>query len=73
MLAVACFAQQPEPLPIPAMTGPLQTASPISFDAGPFGKLDLTGVVSGVGVMQAGAYNIPILGAPWMLTAIQQL
>jgi hypothetical protein len=34
------------------MTGPLQTAPPITFDAGPFGKLDVTGVVSGIGVWQ---------------------
>jgi Putative beta-barrel porin-2, OmpL-like. bbp2 len=55
MSALMCFAQQPQPpqpLPTPAMTGPLQTASPITFDAGPFGKLDLTGVVSGMGAWQ---------------------
>jgi hypothetical protein len=34
------------------MTGPLQTASPFTFDAGPFGKLNITGVVSGTGVWQ---------------------
>jgi hypothetical protein len=34
------------------MTGPLQAASPITFDAGPFGKLDLDGVVSGIGLVQ---------------------
>ncbi len=37
------------------MTGPLQTAAPISFDAGPLGKLELTGVVSGLGVWQGNA------------------
>src|SRR5947209_19771834 len=58
MSACACFAQQPappqapQPLPTPAITGPLQTAPPISFDAGPFGKLDVTGIVSGIGVWQ---------------------
>jgi hypothetical protein len=50
-----CRAQQPQPpqpLPTPAMTGPLQTAAPFTFDAGPFGKLDLTGIVSGLGLWQ---------------------
>jgi hypothetical protein len=39
-------------LPTPAMTGPLATASPHTFDAGPFGKLDVTGIVSGIGRAQ---------------------
>jgi hypothetical protein len=39
-------------LPTPAVTGPLSTASPIVFDAGPLGKLDLTGVLSGMAVWQ---------------------
>ena len=102
ILAGTSFAQQPQPLPTPAMTGPLQTPSPITFDAGPFGKLDLTGIVSGMGLVQgnhvsgdataqadvsngqifvqktegwwqfyvqAGAYNLPILGAPFLSAA----
>jgi hypothetical protein len=51
-----CFAQHPappQPLPTPAMTGPLQTAAPITFDGGPFGQLDLTGIVSGMALFQA--------------------
>lgn len=44
---------QPQPLPTPAMTGPLQTAAPITFDGGPFGQLDLTGIVSGTALFQA--------------------
>src|SRR5438270_9164896 len=44
--------QAPQPLPTPAITGPLQSPRPITFDAGPFGNLDLTGIVSGVGVVQ---------------------
>lgn len=39
-------------LPTPAMTGPLQTASLHSFDAGPFGKVDVAGVVGGIGIWQ---------------------
>ena len=38
----------PSPLPTPAMTGPLQAAPPITFEGGPFGKLNLNGVVSGL-------------------------
>jgi len=44
--------QPTQPLPTPAMTGPLQTAPPHTFDAGPFGKLDLTGIISGIGLSQ---------------------
>jgi hypothetical protein len=89
-------------LPTPAMTGPLATASPNTFDAGPFGKLDVTGIVSGIGMAQgnhvpgddttqgdlsngqafvqkttgwwqfygqAGAYNLPAIATPYVLTA----
>jgi putative OmpL-like beta-barrel porin-2 len=40
------------PLPTPAITGPLQGNSPIVIDAGPLGKLDLDGIVSGLGLWQ---------------------
>ncbi|HEV2245127.1 MAG TPA: outer membrane beta-barrel protein [Terriglobia bacterium] len=96
---LSCSAQS---LSTPAVTGPLQTASPHSFDAGPFGKLDVTGIVSGMGLfqgnhvpgddatqgdlsngqifiqktsgwwqfyLQAGAYNLPALGVPFVSTA----
>lgn len=99
-------SQQPaptvQPLPTPAMTGPLHTASPHTFDAGPLGTLDVTGVISGMGLLQthhvsgndsahgdlsngqvfvqkttgwlqfylqAGAYNLPMLGMPFISTA----
>lgn len=39
----------PTSLPLPAMVGPLSTAVPVAFDAGPFGQLDATGVLSGFG------------------------
>ncbi|MGB7848123.1 MAG: outer membrane beta-barrel protein [Candidatus Acidiferrum sp.] len=42
----------PQPLPNPAMTGPLQTAVPHEFNAGPFGKLAVTGILSGMGLTQ---------------------
>ena len=108
-LALASDAVQAAPLPMPAMTGPLQSPSPFQFNAGPLGKLDITGVVSGMGLwqdnpvntvspdpvafngythadisngqifiqkthgliqffLQAGAYNMPAIGAPFIST-----
>ena len=43
----------PQPLPNPAMTGPLQTALPREVRAGPFGTVAVTGVLSGIGMTQA--------------------
>ena len=43
----------PAPLALPAMVGPLSTASPRTFDAGPLGKLDVTGILSGFGSWQS--------------------
>jgi len=42
----------PSPLSTPSITGPLQAAPPITFDAGPLGKLNLNGVLSGFGLVQ---------------------
>jgi putative OmpL-like beta-barrel porin-2 len=42
----------PMPLPTPAMTAPLATAIPHEIPAGPFGKIDVTGVLSGMGLTQ---------------------
>ena len=100
-LALVSGTAQAVPLPMPAMTGPLQTPSPFQFSAGPLGKLDITGVMSGMGVwqdnpvpgdrftradisngqifiqkthgliqffLQAGAYNMPALGTPFLST-----
>ena len=94
-------AQAPAPLSTPAVTGPLQAAPPLTFDAGPFGKIALDGVLSGIGLwqsnpvpgddhtqaalsngqiflqktdgwfqfyVQAGAYDIPSLGVPFLQT-----
>jgi hypothetical protein len=41
------------PLPTPAVTGPLQSLPPAVFDAGPLGKLAVTGVLSGMGLWQS--------------------
>jgi len=40
------------PLSTPAMVGPLIPASPRTFDAGPFGKLNVNGILSGFGSWQ---------------------
>lgn len=37
---------------MPAMVGPLALGSAHSFDAGPFGQIDLSGVLSGIGLWQ---------------------
>jgi hypothetical protein len=39
-------------LTTPSVTGPLQATPPIVFDGGPLGKLNLDGVVSGIGLWQ---------------------
>jgi len=39
----------PQPLPMPSMTAPLQTAVPHEIDGGPFGKIQITGILSGMG------------------------
>lgn len=41
------------PLTTPPITGPLQAAPPINFEAGPLGKLAVNGIVSGMGVFQS--------------------
>src|ERR1700674_1600984 len=91
----------PAALPTPSMTGPLQDPPPAIFDAGPFGKVAVNGVLSGMGLwqsnhipgdnstraalsngqvflqrtdgwfqfyLQAGAYDIPALGTPFLAT-----
>src|ERR1039457_2311236 len=91
----------PVALPTPSITGPLQGLPPAIFDAGPFGKIAVNGVLSGMGLwqsnhspgdqstqaalsngqvflqktdgwfqfyLQAGAYNIPALGTPFLAT-----
>ena len=45
-------AAAPTALSTPAITGPLQAAPPIVFDGGPLGKLNLNGIVSGIGLWQ---------------------
>ena len=99
--APAAAPPAPAALPTPSMTGPLQALPPVIFDAGPFGKLAVNGVLSGFGMaqgnhvagddskqaalsngqvfiqktdgwfqfyVQAGAYNLPALGTPFLAT-----
>jgi hypothetical protein len=100
--APAAAPAAPAPLPNPSMTAPLSTAAPQhTFNAGPFGTVAITGILSGMGLvqnnsllgdkethwdlsngqiflqktsgwwqfyLQAGAYNIPDLGVPFIKT-----
>ncbi|HVA95537.1 MAG TPA: outer membrane beta-barrel protein [Candidatus Dormibacteraeota bacterium] len=43
-------APAPAPLPTPAMSGPLATGIPHELSAGPFGKIEVTGILSGIGL-----------------------
>lgn len=58
-------APTPTALPTPSITGPLQAALPINFEAGPLGKLSVNGVVSGFGLFQSNAVpgNTTVEGA----------
>src|SRR5205823_1325915 len=49
--APAAPAQPPatSPLPTPAITGPLAAQPPAIFDAGPFGKIAVNGILNGMG------------------------
>ncbi len=94
-------APAPAALSTPAFTGPLQETPPAVFEAGPFGKLEVNGILTGLGMwqgnhvpgdeptqaalssgqifiqktdgwfqfyLQAGAYNLPSLGTPFLAT-----
>jgi hypothetical protein len=47
--APAATPAAPMPLPSPSMSGPLATSVPHEISAGPFGKLEVTGILSGMG------------------------
>ena len=52
--APAAAPSTPQPLPNPSMTAPLSTASPPhTFNAGPFGTVAITGILSGMGLSQS--------------------
>ena len=48
--AAAPAAAAPTPLPTPSMSGPLATGIPHELPAGPFGKIEVTGILSGIGL-----------------------
>ncbi len=52
VLALAPLVVRAQSLPTPAMTGPLQTAAPHTLDAGSIGQINVTGIVSGTGMIQ---------------------
>jgi hypothetical protein len=99
--APAAAPAAPMPLPSPSMSAPLATGIPHELSAGPFGKVEITGILSGIGLfnndpvfhgaegnvdisnaqvfiqktsgwfqfyLQGGAYNIPVVGAPFVKT-----
>lgn len=99
--AAATPPAAPMPLPTPSMAGPLATGIPHELPAGPFGKIEITGVLSGIAqfsdepffsgdeghvdlsnaqvfiqktsgffqfFLQGGAYNLPVVGAPFAKT-----
>jgi len=50
----AAAPSAPAPLPNPSMTAPLSTAAPPhTFSAGPFGTVSITGILSGIGLVQS--------------------
>jgi hypothetical protein len=52
--APAAAPSTPQPLPTPSMTAPLSTAAPPhTFNAGPFGTVAITGILSGMGLTQS--------------------
>jgi Putative beta-barrel porin-2, OmpL-like. bbp2 len=48
-------AAAPTPLSTPAVTGPIAWLPPANFDAGPFGKLSVNGIITGYGRWQDNA------------------
>jgi hypothetical protein len=46
----------PAPLPMPSMSGPLATAIPHEVPAGPFGKIEVTGILSGLMSTESNAF-----------------
>src|SRR5580704_3092309 len=48
--APAAAAAAPMPLPTPSMSGPLATGIAHELPAGPFGKIEITGALTGIGL-----------------------
>jgi hypothetical protein len=60
--APAAAAAAPMPLPTPSMSGPLATGIPHELPAGPFGKIEVTGILSGIGLFGNNPQTYPPLG-----------
>jgi hypothetical protein len=71
--APAAAAPAPAPLPSPSMAGPLATAVPHELGEGPFGKLEVTGILSGMGLTQSnwGAASTADTPTHWDLSNAQ--
>lgn len=55
--AQAAAPAAPQPLASPTMTAPLQTAAPAhTFNAGPFGNISVTGILSGIAMAQSDPF-----------------
>jgi putative OmpL-like beta-barrel porin-2 len=57
-------AAAPAPLPSPSMAGPLATGIPHELPAGPFGKIEVTGVLSGMGWTEGDYVPFQLNGSP---------
>jgi hypothetical protein len=68
--AAAPAAPAPAPLSSPSMTAPLSTAIPHEISAGPFGKLQVTGILSGGGMVE-GDHVVPGPIAHWDMSNAQ--
>jgi hypothetical protein len=61
----------PMPLPSPSMTAPLSTAIPHEISAGPLGKLEITGILSGIGLGEDNKYTVTGPNAHWDVSNAQ--
>jgi hypothetical protein len=68
--AAPATAPAPMPLSSPSMTAPLSTAIPHEISAGPLGKLEVTGILSGGGMVE-GDHVLPGPVAHWDLSNAQ--
>jgi len=55
VIAATPAPSPPTALPTPSITGPLSGLPPAVFDAGPFGKLSVNGIITGFGMAQTNA------------------
>ncbi len=63
--APAAAPAAPAPLSSPSVTAPLSTAIPHEISAGPFGKLEITGTLSGLGLAESNPQISPGALSHW--------